>query len=57
MTADKKASTKTERAKGAVKENVGRAIGNERMTAEGRAERAKGDIREAGEKAKDAFKR
>lgn len=57
MTADKKTSTKAERAKGAVKENVGRAVGNERMTAEGRAERAKGDIREAGEKAKDAFKR
>ncbi|OKI02082.1 general stress protein CsbD [Streptomyces sp. CB02923] len=57
MTADKKASTKAERAKGAVKETVGRAVGNEQMTAEGRAERAKGDLREAGEKAKDAFKR
>ncbi|WP_030665928.1 CsbD family protein [Streptomyces rimosus] len=57
MTADKKASSKAERAKGAVKETVGRAVGNERMTAEGRTERAKGDIREAGEKAKDAFKR
>lgn len=57
MTADKKPSTKVERAKGAVKETVGRAVGNEQMTAEGRAERAKGDMREAGQKAKDAFKR
>ncbi|MFJ1749062.1 CsbD family protein [Streptomyces sp. NPDC088116] len=53
----KKASARTDQVKGAVKETVGRAVGNERMTTEGRAERAKGDLRQAGQKAKDAFKR
>ncbi|BDM69515.1 MULTISPECIES: CsbD family protein [Streptomyces] len=57
MTADKKTSAKTEQIKGAVKETVGRAVGNERMTAEGRAERAKGDLRQAGHKARDAMER
>ncbi|MFJ7996816.1 CsbD family protein [Streptomyces sp. NPDC096310] len=57
MTADKKTSAKTDQVKGAIKETVGRAVGNERLTAEGRAERAKGDMRQAGEKTKDAFKR
>ncbi|ORT58056.1 CsbD family protein [Streptomyces sp. CB03238] len=52
-----KASAKAEEAKGAAKENVGRAVGNERLTAEGRAERAKGDLRQAGKKVKDAFRR
>ncbi|MDN3297903.1 CsbD family protein [Streptomyces ficellus] len=52
-----KTSAKAEQAKGAMKENAGRAVGNERMTAEGRVERAKGDLRQAGKKAKDAFGR
>ncbi|MCS0635405.1 CsbD family protein [Streptomyces sp. LP05-1] len=58
-TQDKKTkpSAKAEEIKGAVKENVGRAVGNERLTAEGRAERAKGDLRQAGKKVKDAFDR
>ncbi|MFF5566381.1 CsbD family protein [Streptomyces sp. NPDC012623] len=54
---EKKTSAKVDQVKGAVKENVGRAVGNERLTAEGRAERSKGDFRQAGEKVKDAFKR
>ncbi|MBP2037991.1 uncharacterized protein YjbJ (UPF0337 family) [Streptomyces avidinii] len=33
-----------------------RAVGNESMTAEGRAEKAKGDARQAEEKVKDVFK-
>ncbi|MEU0283295.1 CsbD family protein [Streptomyces sp. NPDC088147] len=57
MTTDKKFSAKADQAKGAIKETVGRMVGNERMTAEGRAERAKGDMRTAGQKAKDAFRR
>ncbi|MEV6652261.1 CsbD family protein [Streptomyces sp. NPDC051219] len=57
MTADKKAAAKADQAKGAAKETVGRAVGNERMTTEGRAERAKGDVREAIQKIKDAGKR
>ncbi|MFC9652792.1 MULTISPECIES: CsbD family protein [unclassified Streptomyces] len=57
MTADKKFSAKADQAKGAIKETVGRMVGNERLTAEGRAERAKGDVRGAGQKVKDAFHR
>ncbi|MFD9216191.1 CsbD family protein [Streptomyces sp. NPDC087659] len=57
MAADEKSRAKIEQAKGKVKETVGRAVGNERMTAEGRAEQSKGDMREAKEKTKDAFHR
>ncbi|MYS24505.1 CsbD-like [Streptomyces sp. DvalAA-14] len=51
-----KTDAKLEQAKGKAKETVGRAVGNESMTAEGRAEQAKGDAREAKEKIKDVFK-
>lgn len=46
-----------EKAKGKVKETAGRAVGNERLEAEGRADQAKGDIKQAGEHVKDVFKR
>ncbi|MFG2966322.1 MULTISPECIES: CsbD family protein [unclassified Streptomyces] len=39
------------------KETVGRAVGNERMTAEGQAKKSKGAARQAKEKTKDVFKR
>ncbi|ATW53017.1 CsbD family protein [Streptomyces xantholiticus] len=45
-----------EQAKGKVKEAAGRTVGNERLEAEGRAEQAKGDARQAKEKAKDVFR-
>ncbi|MEV0966165.1 MULTISPECIES: CsbD family protein [unclassified Streptomyces] len=57
MAADEKNQARIEQARGKVKETVGRAVGNERMTAEGRAEQSKGDMREAKEKTKDAFHR
>ncbi|MET7601634.1 CsbD family protein [Streptomyces avermitilis] len=56
MAGDEKAQAKTEQAKGKLKETVGRAVGNERMTAEGRMEQSKGDARQAKEKAKDALR-
>ncbi|MFF1400807.1 CsbD family protein [Streptomyces sp. NPDC058287] len=56
MTADEKAKAKTEQVTGAAKEVSGRAVGNERLTVEGRAERKKGDAREAKEKIKDVGK-
>ncbi|MEV5509678.1 CsbD family protein [Streptomyces orinoci] len=56
MSAGEKAKAKAEQAKGAVKHAAGRAVGNERKTAEGRGEKAKGDLRGAKEKAKDAFR-
>ncbi|GEK01802.1 CsbD family protein [Streptomyces sp. NPDC003388] len=56
MAGNQKAKAKAEQAKGKAKETVGRAVGNERMEAEGRMEGARGDAREAKEKGKDAFK-
>jgi uncharacterized protein YjbJ (UPF0337 family) len=37
---------KFDKAKGAVKENVGRAIDNEEMETEGKIDRVKGDVKE-----------
>ncbi|MGX4694205.1 CsbD family protein [Streptomyces sp. JNUCC 63] len=56
MAGDEKAKAKKEQMKGKAKETVGRAVGNERMTAEGQAEKSKGDARQAKEKTKDTFK-
>lgn len=56
MSGDEKAKSKGEQAKGKVKEAAGRAVGNERLTAEGRAEQAKDDARQAKEKIKDTLK-
>ncbi|MEU3825138.1 CsbD family protein [Streptomyces sp. SID486] len=56
MAGNKKAKGKAEQVKGKAKEAVGRAVGNERMEAEGRMEGARGDARQAKEKTKDIFK-
>jgi uncharacterized protein YjbJ (UPF0337 family) len=56
MAGEQKAKAKAEQAKGKIKETTGRAVGNERMTAEGRVEKAKGDARQAKEKTKDIFR-
>jgi uncharacterized protein YjbJ (UPF0337 family) len=56
VTANEKAKAKTEQAKGKAKEALGGAVGNDRMAAEGQAEKSTGDAREAKEKAMDAFK-
>ncbi|MEV6053811.1 CsbD family protein [Streptomyces sp. NPDC052107] len=56
MAGSQKAKAKKEQAKGRTKEAMGRAAGNERMEAEGRMEGARGDARQAKEKAKDTFK-
>ncbi|MEV8518114.1 CsbD family protein [Dactylosporangium sp. NPDC051484] len=47
---------KAEELKGKIKETAGQAVGNERLEAEGRVDRATGDIKQAGEKLKDAAK-
>ena len=54
-TADK-ASNKAQDVKGKVKETVGKATGNERLEAEGVADQAAADVKQAGEKVKDAVK-
>ncbi|MDX2592619.1 MULTISPECIES: CsbD family protein [Streptomyces] len=56
MAGSKKAKAKTEQVRGKVKEATGRAVGNERLEAEGRMEAARGDARQAKEKTKDVFK-
>ncbi|HEU4998452.1 MAG TPA: CsbD family protein [Lapillicoccus sp.] len=51
-----KAQNQAEIAKGKVKEGVGDATDNERMQAEGEADQASGNMKQAGEKVKDAFR-
>ncbi|MER7757888.1 CsbD family protein [Kitasatospora sp. NPDC097643] len=43
-----------EKAKGKVKETAGRATGDRTIEVKGRAEQVKGDLKQAGEKVKDA---
>ena len=45
-----------EKAAGKGKEAAGNATGDESLKAEGQADQAKGDLKQAGEKVKDAFK-
>lgn len=40
---------------GSAKEAVGKVTDNERLEAEGAAQDARGDVKQAGEKVKDAF--
>ena len=57
MSAEDKVHNTAETAKGRVKEGAGKATGNESLQAEGRADQAKGNLKQAGEKVKDAFKK
>lgn len=56
MATEKKAKNAGEKVKGKVKEAVGEVTGNKRMTAAGKADQAKADVKQAGEKVKDAAK-
>ncbi|MEU4118826.1 CsbD family protein [Kitasatospora sp. NPDC028055] len=56
MSIGKKAAHKAEEVKGSVKKTVGRATGDRVLEAEGRGDQAKGDLKQAGAKVKDAFK-
>ena len=51
-----KAKNKGQELKGKVKETTGRAVGNERLEAEGAADQTAGNVKQAGEKVKDAAK-
>jgi uncharacterized protein YjbJ (UPF0337 family) len=53
---DDKAANKTDDALGKVKETAGGMTGNERLENEGKKDQAESDIKQAGEKVKDAFK-
>ena len=56
MSIARKIAHKAEAVKGAVKKTAGRATGNRRLRAEGRRDQAKGNLKQAGAKAKDALK-
>jgi len=51
-----KAENATEGLKGSAKESTGRATGDRDLEAEGKVDSTKADLKQAGEKAKDAFK-
>ena len=56
MATDDKIANKAEEMKGQTKETVGRATDDEQLEAEGRADQASGNLKQAGEKVKDVFK-
>jgi uncharacterized protein YjbJ (UPF0337 family) len=56
MGTDDKIDNKADELKGKVKEGVGDATGDRDLQAEGQADQAKGNLKQAGEKIKDAFK-
>jgi len=51
-----KIKNKAEELSGQGKEHVGKATGDEQLEAEGHADQASGNIKQAGEKVKDVFK-
>ena len=57
MGKDEKISNKTDSVVGKGKEKIGDATGNESMEAEGKKDQSKSDLKQAGEKVKDAFKK
>jgi uncharacterized protein YjbJ (UPF0337 family) len=57
MATENKAANKVTETKGKVKEGLGKATGDEEMEAEGKTDQAKGNLKQAGEKVKDAIKK
>jgi len=57
MAAENKAANKVTEVKGKIKKKAGEATDDTSLEAEGRAEESKGDLKQAAEKVKDAFKK
>jgi uncharacterized protein YjbJ (UPF0337 family) len=55
MASEDKAANKAQELKGKAKEAVGDATDNEQWQAEGKADQTAGNLKQAGEKIKDAF--
>jgi uncharacterized protein YjbJ (UPF0337 family) len=55
MGAEDKADNRMEDMKGKIKEGVGKVTDDEELEAQGKRDQAKSDIKQAGEKVKDAF--
>ena len=56
MGTDDKIDNKVEELGGKAKEKVGRATGDEELEAQGRTDQTKSNLKQAGEKVKDAFR-
>ncbi len=56
MSTDDKARNMGENLKGKTKEGAGRATGDRSMQAKGKAEQTKANLKQAGQKVKDAFR-
>ena len=52
---DDKLKNKKDEAKGAAKENLGKATGDEQMERHGKSDQTVSNLKQAGEKVKDAF--
>jgi uncharacterized protein YjbJ (UPF0337 family) len=57
MATTDKAKNEAQRAKGKVKEVAGKVTGNDKLRAKGKVDQKKGNLKQAGEKVKDAFKK
>ena len=57
MTNKDKAKNAAQIAKGKVKEAAGKHIDNEKLETDGQNDQMKGNLKQAGEKVKDAFKK
>lgn len=55
MSATDKAKDKVEQVQGKVKEEAGKATNDPYLEGEGKVDKASGNLKEAGEKVKDAF--
>jgi uncharacterized protein YjbJ (UPF0337 family) len=54
--AQNKTRNAAQKVKGQLKEAAGRVTGDERLEAEGRADKTRANLKQAGEKVKDAFR-
>jgi uncharacterized protein YjbJ (UPF0337 family) len=57
MSTHDKAAAKAQEVKGKVKEEAGKATEDPYLEGEGKADKVTGDLKQAGEKVKDAFKK
>jgi uncharacterized protein YjbJ (UPF0337 family) len=57
MSAGDKVKDKVQSAKGKAKEETGKAIDDPVLEAEGKGDRVSGNLKQAGEKVKDAFRK
>ena len=57
MAATEKAKNTTQQAKGKIEEMAGKISGDDSLQVRGKADQTKGNLKQAGEKVKDAFKK